>query len=146
MDTKTKSVDFILKDKTLREKMDHWQSEEGKAQIKIWKEKHETILRKYKIRAGDNLDVITEEEEEGKKKQRAITETYLIDFTYPADFKTTFEYIDKYMPDLIKKAESMNIQYGMTTGNKITIKNNLKHWWFGLLQGRMEEDNSFKNL
>ena len=139
MDIKTKSVDILLKNKTLREKMDHWQSEEGKAQIKIWKGKHKAILRKYNIRAGDNLDVITEEVVDRKIAERAITETYLIDFTYPADFKTTFEYIDRYMPDLIKKANNMNIQHGMTTRDKIKIKNNLKKWWFGFLQARSSE-------
>lgn len=132
MDTNTPTVN------SLKDKLAYYQSEEGKKQIAEWKQKHEAILKKYKIRVDGN--VLSEEEiEKGEPKQRATLEAYLIDFTYPADFKTTFDFIDKYFPELIAKAKSMSFKDSMSTKNRVTVMNNLKKWWFGYLQARMEE-------
>ncbi|WP_457635825.1 hypothetical protein [Persephonella sp.] len=117
-----------------------------KEKFKELKKRHENILRKYKIRVGKNLDVLTEEYLDGaKKKERAILETYLYDFTIPADFKTTFHYIDTYFPDLIQKAKKINYINFMNTQQRSEIRNELKKWWFGFIQARMDEDKFLEN-
>jgi len=112
-----------------------------KKQFEKDKKTHEAILRKYEIRVGPDLEVPTKKEIEGKReKMRSTLNAYLYDFTFPADFKTTFKFIDKYFPELIKKTESMHFRDNMTTHHRKDVMINTKHWWFGFLQARMAEN------
>lgn len=114
----------LIQNSKFKEKLEYYQSEEGKKQIAEWKQRHKEILLKYKI-----FDL---------EKNKALENAHLEIFSYPASFKTTFEFIDKYFQVLIEKARLTN--YSETPHQqRIDAMNNLKKWWFGYLQARMEE-------
>ncbi len=121
-------------------------SEEEKEKFGLNKKQHQDILIKYEIRDKNmNVPSIQFTDKNGNIKWGINLLPRLLRFTFPADFKTTFEMIDKFFPDLIRKAESMDY-VNLILIDEIEVNKNLRRWWFGFLQVKMEEELSFKSL
>ena len=130
-------------------------SPEEKSVFEGDKKKHQELLRKHNIRAGQNCESVplelieaTQDAPHGPGEMPAYkvgdriwvvcVPAFLESLSHPIKIRT-LPVIDKYFPDLIKKAEDWGIR-----NNKTTL-GQLEQWWneFISAKEREEEANQF---